>query len=66
MVVFQCRRQVAGHPALLEPADELGGRRDADVRGDQRFLEPLPGLVVGGIEGGRRQLRCQRAAAFPE
>ena len=52
--------EVAGHSPSLEPANELGGRRDADVAPDQRLLEPLPRLVVGGVES--RRLRARRSA----
>src|SRR5207249_1497123 len=50
----------------LEPQDELGRRAHADVRVDQRLLEPLPRLVVSRIECSRRQLLRQRPAALRE
>ena len=50
----------------LEPPDELGGRRHADVGGDQRLLEPLPRLLVARVERGRGELLGERAARLPE
>ena len=58
--------EIAGHAARLEPLDELGGGRHADVGRDQRLLEPLPGLVVGRVEGGCGELAGQRAPALAE
>ena len=58
--------QLAGDLARLEPLDELGRRRDPDVGGDQRLLEPLPRLVVARIERGRRDLLGQRPAALAQ
>ena len=58
--------QIADDAPRLEPLDELGGGGDSDVRRDQRLLEPLPGLVVGGIERRGRELAGQRAAALAE
>ena len=52
--------------ACLEPPHELGGRRHADVGGDQRLLEPLPRLVVAGVERRRGELLGERAARLPE
>ena len=52
--------------ARLEPADELGGGAHADVAVDQRLFEPLPVLLVAGIEGRRRQLARERAPALAE
>ena len=60
----ECLGQISDLAAGLEPRDELGGGRHADVGGDQRLLEPLPGLVVGGIEGGGGELVGERAAAL--
>ena len=48
--------QVAELAARLEPPDELGRRAHADVAGDQRLLEPLPGR-------GRRPGRTRRPRA---
>ena len=59
---FRSVELVAG----LEPAHELGGRAHADVALDQRLLEPLPVLVVAGIEGRRGELAGERAAALAE
>ena len=58
--------QVGQVVAGLEPAHELGGRADADVALDQRLLEPLPVLVVAGIEGRGGQLAGESAAALAE
>ena len=63
--------QVADVAARLEPAHELRGRGDADVAGDQGFLEPLPRGGVTRIEGAaasssvsaRRLGRASRAGA---
>src|SRR5262249_42786371 len=56
-------RQVA---ARLEPADELSGRGDADVAGDQRLLEPLPRGGVAGIESRGGDLLRERAPTSAE
>ena len=56
--------EVSGNAARLEPAHELGGRGNADVAADERLLEPLPGLVVRGVERRRRELGGQRTAAL--
>ena len=58
--------QVGQVVAGLEPAHELGGRADADVALDQRLLEPLPVLVVAGIEGRGGELAGESAAALAE
>jgi hypothetical protein len=58
--------QVGQLVAGLEPADELGGRADTDVALDQRLLEPLPVLVVAGVERGCGELAGERAAALAE
>ena len=50
----------------LEPADELGRRRDADVAADERLLEPLPRIRVGRVERGLRELLGERAPALRE
>ena len=55
-----------GHAARLEPLHELGGGRHADVGRDQRLLQPLPGLVVGGVEGSGGELPGQRAPTLAE
>ena len=36
--------------ALLEPPDDLDGRGHPAVGRDQRLLDPLPRLVVAGVE----------------
>ena len=58
--------EVAEPIAGFQPLHELGCRGDADVGGDQRFLETFPRLVVGGVERLERQLLGQRAAALAE
>ena len=58
--------EVARDAARLESPDELGGRRHADVAADERLLEPLPRLVVGRVEAGRRELGGERPAALRE
>ncbi len=58
--------ELADIAAGLEPLDELRGRGDTHVGGNQRFLQAFPGLVVAGIEGGRSQLLGERAAALAE
>ena len=50
----------------LQPTDELGGGGNADIASDQRLLQPLPCLVVGGIERRGRELGGERAAALRE
>ena len=57
--------EVAELAARLEPADELGGRADADVARDQRLLEPLPVLVVAGIEGRGGELPVSARRLLP-
>ena len=52
--------------ASLQPAHELGGGADADVALDQRLLEPLPVLVVPGIEGRGGELARERPTALAE
>src|SRR5439155_1337378 len=52
--------------ACLEPADQLRGRAHAHVRVDERFLEPLPRRVVGGVERGDLQLLGQGAPRLAE
>src|SRR5205085_3386397 len=52
--------------ARFESPDELGGRWNADVRGDQRLLQPLPRRVVGRVESSRRYLLGQCPAALAE
>ena len=51
---------------ILQPPHDLGRRADADVAVDERLLEPLPGLLVAGIEGARRDLGRQRTATLRE
>ena len=65
--------QIAGHTPRLQPPDELGGGRNSHVGGDQRLLEPLPGLLVARVEGGfgdlvgeRPPALAQRVAQAPE
>ena len=58
-------RPAASSPALdllLELADDLGGRRRAHVRVDQRLLEALPCLVVERLEERRLELGAERLA----
>ncbi len=58
--------QVSDLAARLEPPDELGRGRHADVGRDQRLLEALPGLVVGRVEGRGRELVGERTAALAQ
>src|SRR5919201_4140941 len=58
--------QIADFSPGLEPPNELGRRRDADVGRDQRLLEAFPGRVVGRIERGGRKLFRERPAALAE
>jgi hypothetical protein len=58
--------EVAELVACLEPADELGGGADAHIALDQGLLEPLPVLVVSGIEGRSGELAGEGAPAFAE
>jgi hypothetical protein len=58
--------EIADLAPCLEPADELGGRGDADIGRDQRFFEPLPGRLVGRIERGRGDLFRERSPALAE
>ena len=62
----QRRAKVAVGAARLQPLHELGRGGHADVGHDQRLLEPLPGRLVGGVEGGERDLGRQRLAALRE
>ena len=50
----------------LEAPHDLGRGADADVAVDESLLEPLPGLLVGGVERAGRDLGRQRAAALRE
>src|SRR5215210_8467328 len=65
-LVAQCFAEVAEVATCLQTLDELGRGRNAHVRGDQRLLEPLPGLVVARIEGGGRELLGERPATLSE
>ena len=58
--------EVADLAASLEAPHDLGRGADADVAVDERFLEPLPGFLVGGVERAGRDLGRQRAAALRE
>ena len=58
--------EVAHLAAGLEPPHDLGRRADADVAVDERLLEPLPGLLVAGVERAGDDLCRQRAAALRE
>ena len=53
-------------PALLQAPDDLDRGRHADVGGDQRLLDPLPGLVVGRIEEHGGELARSASAAGRE
>ncbi len=57
--------EIAQLAASLEAPDELGGRRDADIRADEGDLEPFPGVLLRGVER-RSELCDERAAALPE
>ena len=58
--------QLAEVGPTLEPPYELRRRRHADVAGDQRLFEPLPGRRVAGVEGRRGKLLREGAPAAPE
>src|SRR5581483_3030406 len=58
--------QVAELLPGLEAPHELGGRRHADVRGEERLLEPLPGGRVARVERRDRELLGERAARARE
>ena len=58
--------EIAELAARLEASDELRSRRHADVSGKQRLLQPLPGRVVGWVEGSGRDLLGQRSAALAQ
>ena len=60
------RAEIAELVPGLEAADELSGRADAHVALDQRLLEPLPVLVVAGIEGRGGELAREGAPALAE
>ena len=62
----ECAVQVGQLVACFQPSHELGRRADTDVALDQRLLEPLPVLVVAGIEGRGRQLAGEGAATLAE
>jgi hypothetical protein len=65
--LFRQRRVEIGQLwSRFEPRDELCRRAHADVRADERFLEPLPGRVVTRIEGGRRELGREGGPALGE
>src|SRR5919197_2819821 len=57
--------EIAVSPGL-QRLYKLRGGRDADVRGDQRLLEPLPGRLLGRVEAPQRELLGQGTAALPE
>src|ERR687887_1909402 len=65
-LVREGRTQILDVAAGFEPLDELRGGANPDVGGDERLLEPLPGRLVAGVEGGRRELFGERAAALAE
>src|SRR5581483_11843477 len=52
--------QIAELLPLLESADELSGRGDADVGLQERFLEALPRRLVAGIECGDGEMLRER------
>ena len=58
--------QVTELATRLEPAHELGGRGDADVAHDQRFLEPLPVRRVPRVERCGRNLADEGAPRLRE
>ena len=58
-------REVGDLAARLEPPDELGRRRHADVGPDERHLELLPRVLLGGVEGGA-ELGHERSSALAE
>src|SRR5205807_3530173 len=58
--------QIRDVGARLEPLDELRGRANPDVGGDERLFEALPSGLVAGVEGGRCELLGERAAALAE
>ena len=64
-LVCECRAEIGHGSAGLQSPDELCGRRDADVRANQRLLEALPGLLVGRVER-RAELGHERAPALRE
>ena len=67
---FLHRRAVGGHRSrldvALQPLDDLGSGRGADVGEDQQLLEMLPGLVVDAVEDAGRDLLGQRLATAGE
>src|SRR5205085_7529169 len=65
-LVDQGLAEIAELATRFESPDELGSRWNADVRGDQRLLQPLPRRVVGRVESSRRDLLGQRPAALAE
>ena len=58
--------QIARHTPRLQPPDELGGGRNPHVGGDQRLLEPLPGLLVARVEGRFGDLVGERPPALAQ
>src|SRR4029079_16342354 len=56
--------EVADLATRLEAAHDLRRRADAAVTVDERFLEPLLGFLVGGVERAGRDLGRQRTAAL--
>jgi hypothetical protein len=58
--------EVTGDAARLQPPHELRGGGNADVAANERLLEPLPGFVVGRVEGGGRELGGERLSALRE
>ena len=58
-------REIGDLAARLEPPDELGRRRHADIGPDERHLELLPRVLRRGVEGGA-QLGDERTAALGE
>ena len=59
-------RELAQVLPRLEAPDQLRGRAHADVRVDQRLLEPLPRRVVLGIERRDDDLLGERTARLAE
>jgi hypothetical protein len=64
--LLQRRAQICRIAARLQPLHQLGSRRHADVGGDQRLFETLPGRLLGRVEARERELLGQRSPALAE